>query len=67
VELSLSSEKTKKLVARMLRDNGLWLLKIHNGHIVQGVKLPKTVDVDELLAEVSGGDVSVPQSDSGDG
>jgi hypothetical protein len=67
VELSLSGEKTKKMVARILRDNGFWLLKVHNGHIVQGVKLPRTVSVDELLADVSGECIPMPQSHSGGG
>jgi len=35
---------------RMLTENGLWLVRVHNRHIVKASHVPPEMSVDELLA-----------------
>jgi hypothetical protein len=37
-------------LARMLTENGLWLVEVHNRRIVKATKVPRPSPVDELLA-----------------
>ena len=35
---------------RMLAENGLWLVRVHNRHIVRVSHVPPEMSIDELLA-----------------
>lgn len=40
-------------LSRMLAENGMWLIYVHNRNIVKAVKIPPEVSIDELLGGIS--------------
>lgn len=44
---------------RMLAENGLWLVQVHNGHVVKITKVPKGESVSEFVNDDGSDPVSV--------
>ena len=50
----------------ILKENGPYLVTVHNGQIVSYTKVPRPLNVDDLLVELEEGLVEVQTEDAGD-
>jgi hypothetical protein len=46
-----SVDRNTLALRRMLQDNGLWLVTVHNGQITKFVHIPKEQPIEKLIEE----------------
>jgi hypothetical protein len=50
-QVTIKADVNILALQRILAENGLWLVHVHNKSIVHATKVPRAVDVDDLVAE----------------
>jgi hypothetical protein len=62
-KVTITADVNVLALSRMLAENGMWLIHVHNRRIVKATKIPPEVPIDEFL---SPGPL-LPENDSDNG